>query len=64
MARNITNKLLEMLDNGAIDARVLAECCLGAMSEEDVADMAYAEGFMECFDEDVEYDEEDEDDDR
>jgi hypothetical protein len=39
-ARKTTNYLLEMMDQGAIEPKVLAEICLQYMSEDDVADMA------------------------
>jgi hypothetical protein len=40
-ARKVTNKLLEMMDEGVLDPRLLAEACLSYMSEADVADMAH-----------------------
>ena len=39
--RKVTNQLLEMLDEGALDPRALAEACLAYMCESDVADMAH-----------------------
>ena len=39
--RKVTNQLLEMLDERALDPRGLAEACLAYMSEEEVADMAH-----------------------
>ena len=39
--RKVTNQLLEMLDEGALDPRALAEACLAYMSEGEVADMAH-----------------------
>ena len=53
--RTQTNRLWEMMDNGEIDARVLAEMALSYMSEDDVADMMRANDIL---------DEEDEDDDQ
>lgn len=38
--RKSTNFLLEMMDQGALDPKVLAEICLAYMSEAEVADMA------------------------
>jgi len=38
--RKITNKLLEMIEEGILDPQHLAEACLKYMSEDDVADMA------------------------
>ena len=54
--RKVTNQLLEMLDEGALDPRALAEVCLIYMSEADVADMA--RGFELLPDEDENEDEE------
>ena len=53
MSRETTNKLLEMVDDGMLDARTLALACLKYMSEDEVEDMARANEFLE--------DEEDED---
>jgi len=40
ISRKVTCKLLDMMDEGAIDSRTLAEMCLNWMSESDVAEMA------------------------
>jgi len=40
VSRKVTCKLLDMMDEGAIDSRSLAEMCLNWMSESDVAEMA------------------------
>ena len=53
--RDATNKILEMIDEGLLDARAVAQMCLKYMSEDAVADMANAN---EIF-----FDEEDEEDD-
>jgi hypothetical protein len=37
--RKQTTKLLEMMDEGLINADTIAEMCLAYMSEDDVADM-------------------------
>ncbi len=37
--RTQTNRLWEMMENGEIDARAVAEMALSYMSEDDVADM-------------------------
>ncbi len=37
--RTQTNRLWEMMDNGEIDSRAVAEMALSYMSEDDVADM-------------------------
>lgn len=46
MSREITNKLLEMVDDGLLDARTLALACLKYMSEDDVEDMAVINEFI------------------
>ena len=40
VSRKVTTKLLDMMDEGAIDSRSLVEMCLNWMSESDVAEMA------------------------
>jgi hypothetical protein len=47
MSRETTNKLLEMVDEGLLDARTLALACLKYMSEDEVEDMAHANEFLE-----------------
>ena len=47
MTRKFTNKLIEAVDEGIIDARQLAANLLGYMSERDVEDFARAEGYFE-----------------
>ena len=39
--RKITNKLLEMVEEGILDPQAVLEACLMYMSEDDVADMAH-----------------------
>ena len=39
-ARTTTCKLLEMMDDGILDPRQLAEACLSYMSESEVSEMA------------------------
>jgi hypothetical protein len=60
--RDATNKILEMIDEGLLDARAVAQMCLKYMSEDDVADMADANEIFfddeEAADEDFEEDEE------
>lgn len=46
MAREITNKLLEMVDEGLISKNVLIVACLKYMSEDEVKDMAEANEFI------------------
>jgi hypothetical protein len=45
--RKVTCQLLEMVDQGVIDPKVLLEACLSYMSESDVADMARINDFLE-----------------
>lgn len=44
--RKVTNKLLEMIEEGVLDRDALIFSCLTYMSEADVADMAQSEGFL------------------
>ena len=37
--RKYTTSLLEMMDDGVMDAKAVAEMCLAYMSEDDVEDM-------------------------
>jgi hypothetical protein len=46
MTRKFTNKLLEAVDEGIIDARQLAANLLGYMSEREVEDFSRAEGYF------------------
>lgn len=66
MPREVTTKLLEMVDEGTLDARKVLASALGYMSEADVKDMAECEGFVgdedEPDDEDEETEEEDDED--
>lgn len=57
--RKVTNKLLEAMDEGLLDERHLAECCLRAMSEDDVRAMADAEELTYFDDPDDEDEDED-----
>jgi hypothetical protein len=54
--RRQTNRLWEMMDNGEIDARAVAEMALAYMSEDDVADMMRSNDILD------EAEDEDEDD--
>lgn len=53
--RQFTNKLLDAIDEGALDPMVVLTAALGYMSEADVEDMCVSNGFME--DEEEELDE-------
>ena len=54
MTRERTTRLLDMMDEGWVTAKTVAEMCLAYMSEDDVADMMRANDFL---DEEDEYDE-------
>lgn len=51
--RKATNRLLELVEEGVVDAHNALLECLSYMSEDEVADMCHANGYFE-------YDEEDE----
>lgn len=46
MAREITNKLLEMIEDGTLNRDDLIMACLKYMSEDEVRDMAEANEFI------------------
>lgn len=52
MSRQWTIKLLEAMDEGAIDARTVAEMCLHYMSEADVEDMCISNDIFQMEDDD------------
>ena len=54
MAREMTSKLIAMMDDGLISAEAVAEMALAYMSEDDVADMMRANDIL--LDEEDEYD--------
>lgn len=61
--RKVTNKLLEMMEEGALDAELLARAALAFMSEDDVRELAASNDLLtDLDDEDEEEDEEDEED--
>lgn len=47
MAREFTSKLLEMVDDGLLDKDIVIMACVKYMSEDDVRDMMFANGFDE-----------------
>ena len=51
MTRKITNRLIEMMDMGALDPTNLAMMCLKYMSESNVVDMARLNGLNELINE-------------
>jgi threonine dehydrogenase-like Zn-dependent dehydrogenase len=54
MARQETNRLLEMIDEGVLDPKSVVTMCVKYMSEDDVADMMDCNELSERFDEDEE----------
>lgn len=48
--REMTNKLISMMDKGLISAEAVAEMALSYMSEDDVADMMRANDILESED--------------
>ena len=54
MARQETNRLLEMIDEGILDPKAVVTMCVKYMSEDDVADMMDCNELSERFDEDEE----------
>ena len=53
MSRKITNKLLELLEDGALSWETVARECLSYMSEYDVADMDNVARFIDDDDDEV-----------
>ena len=53
--RDATNKILEMIDEGLLDARTVVSACLKYMSEDDVEDMARMNEFLEEPEEETPY---------
>ena len=58
--RKATNRLYDMIDEGRVSLQQVVDMCLGAMSEDDVAEMMDNNELSERFDEEPE-DEDDED---
>ena len=54
MARQETNRLLEMIDEGLLDPKEVVTMCVKYMSEDEVADMMDANELSERFEEDYE----------
>ena len=57
------SKLLELVDDGIIDAHAMLVSCVAYMSEADVADMLHCEGYLDADDDDNDDDDDDDDDD-
>lgn len=53
MAREYTNKLLEMVEEGLLDKDMVIMACVKYMSEDDVRDMMEANEMVEEEDEDA-----------
>ena len=47
VTRKVTNKLLELIEEGVLDPQMVIKACLCYMSEDDVADMAHANELLE-----------------
>lgn len=45
--RKTTNKILELVSDGVLDAETVLAACLASMSEREVYDMAEAHEFLE-----------------
>jgi signal transduction histidine kinase len=52
--RKYTTSLLEMMDDGVMDAKTVAEMCLAYMSEDEVEDMMRVNDLLEDYNEDDE----------
>jgi hypothetical protein len=52
MTRKNTNKLLEMIDEGLLDPKTVAEMALAWMSEYEVGEMMHANDLLDDEDED------------
>ena len=50
--RKTTNKILELVSDGVLDAETVLAACLASMSERQVYDMAEANEFLELNDND------------
>jgi hypothetical protein len=61
--RKATTKILEMVDEGLLDARKVLAVALDYMSEADVVDLASCEGYIEDEEEDEPEEDEEEDED-
>jgi cobalamin biosynthesis protein CobT len=54
--RPATNRLIDMMDEGLIDARAVADMALSWLSESDVAEMMKANDLVEYDEDEDEYD--------
>lgn len=55
MSRERTIELLEAMDEGTIDPKYLVECCLRAMSEQNVREMIQQECLLDYSDDEDEF---------
>ena len=47
MTRKVTNEVLNMIEEGILDRDSVILACLNYMSEDEVADMAHINGFLD-----------------
>lgn len=47
MTRKVTNEVLNMIEEGILDRDSVILACLKYMSEDEVADMAHVNGFLD-----------------
>ena len=47
MSRKVTNEILELVEEGVLDQATVILACLKYMSEDEVADMARDNGFLD-----------------
>ena len=53
--RKVTNRLVELMDEGMLSPEQLALMCLGYMSEDDVSDMMRQNDLSDLLDEETDY---------
>lgn len=58
MTRQVTNKLLDMIDEGMLDRDTVIQACLMYMNDDEVADMCHCNEFILAQDEEDESEEE------
>lgn len=47
MSREVTNQIYDMIEEGILDKDSVIIACLKYMSEDEVADMAHSNGFLD-----------------
>ena len=55
MSRKVTNEILELIEEGVLDQATVILACLKYMSEDEVADMARDNGFLDSLEDDEAY---------